>query len=75
MAVLTGLIGVAAWFLLFSGVFRPSSIFSVALPQANRKNDTIPLRVTLPDGDSSEGLLWQDLSILTPSNDYLLHSR
>lgn len=65
-------------FFLNSGIFKPILMFGEAFPsQAYRMNETLYLTVALPAPTSAEdpsgGLLWQDLSVVTPDNHYLLH--
>lgn len=79
MSVINGLTSLAGWLLLLlnGGIFQPLLIFGDALPQSYRKNETVPLQVSLPkpakEGTSSDGLVWQDLSVGTSNNDILLH--
>lgn len=64
--------------LLHMTMFRPCLVFANRMPQSYRQNDTIALSVSLPKpGESkkpSRGLMWQDLSVMTPNNECLVRS-
>ena len=76
---LTGFINIVwALLLLNSGLFRPVLVFGDTFPRSFRQNETVSLTVKLPTRTEptygkSKGLLWQDLSVVTPNNEYLLH--
>jgi ABC-type multidrug transport system ATPase subunit len=66
----------AGWLILLlnSGIFQPLLLFGNAFPQTYRKNETLPLRISLPKSDSScHGLFWQDLSVVAADENVLLH--
>lgn len=70
-------------FLMNSALLKPFLVFGDVLShnyRNNKKNETIPLSLTMPVPENEEngecnGLLWQDLSVVTShSGEYLLHS-
>ncbi|CAB9528087.1 Putative white-brown complex homolog protein 30 [Seminavis robusta] len=64
-----------AMLLLHTGIFFSNLLLGSAAFGSYQENNngTVPLTVSLPSGSSS-GLLWQDLSVMTPSSQCLLRS-
>jgi hypothetical protein len=58
----------------------PWLVLGNRMPRVYRQNDTIALSVSLPTSGESEskqpsrGLLWQDLSVITPNKECLVRS-